>query len=131
MAQPLTLILARNLAENVQLAALLLDAGGTLVFANETAGDLLGSRFEDTGPLAQDEWAGRFGPFDEHGQPAALDSLPMARVVRDGRPSQGRFHVRTASDDALEVDVSALPLVAAGGFHGALVLLWPTEQSVG
>lgn len=131
MSQPLALILARNLAENVLLAAFLLDTKGTLVFFNEPAGDLIGSPFEEIGPLEQRDWAARFGPFEDNGEPAALDSLPLAMTVREGRPSQGRFHVRNASDDTLDVDVSALPLLAADGFHGALVLFWPAEQSVG
>jgi PAS domain-containing protein len=125
----LTLILARNLAENMRLAALLVDVDGRLVFFNETAGLLIGSSFEEIGPLAQEEWAARFGPFDDDGAPAALDHLPVAITVREGRPSQGRFHVRSAADSTLEVEVSALPLVAADGFHGALVLFWPAEQS--
>jgi PAS domain-containing protein len=131
VSQPLVLILARNLAETMLLAAFLLDARGTLVFFNEPAGDLIGSPFEEVGPLEQEEWAARFGPFEDDGEPAALDSLPLAVTVREGRPSQGRFHVRNASDDVLHVDVSALPLLAADGFHGALVLFWPVEQSVG
>jgi PAS domain-containing protein len=124
----LLLILARNLVESVGLAAFLLDAQGTLVFFNEPAGALIGLRFEEIGPLAREEWAARFGPFED-GEPAALDSLPLALTVRDGRPAQGRFQVHNASDGELEVDVSALPLLAADGFHGVLVLFWPAEQS--
>jgi hypothetical protein len=41
VAQPLTLILARNLAQNIQLASFLVDANGKLIFFNETAGVLL------------------------------------------------------------------------------------------
>jgi PAS domain-containing protein len=129
MAQPLTLILARNLAENMQLASFLVDAQGTLIFFNEAAGVLLGSPFEVVGPLEQEEWAQRFGPFQHDGEPAALDHLPLALTLRDGRPSQGRFHIHIVTGDALEVDVSALPMLAADGLHGALILLWPVEQS--
>ena len=128
MVPPLTLILARNLAENVQLATFLLDGDGTLVFFNETAGVLVGSHFEEIGPLTRDAWAARFGPFDGHGNPV-LDSLPLAVTVREGKPSQGRFHIRTASGDALEVEVSALPHLAADGYHGSMLLFWPAEQS--
>jgi hypothetical protein len=124
----LVLILARNLVENVRLAAFLLDVQGTLVFFNEPAGALIGLPFEEIGPLPREEWAGRFGPFVD-GKPAALDALPLAVTVRDGRPAQGRFQVHNAGDGELEVDVSALPLLAADGFHGALVLFWPVEQS--
>lgn len=129
MAQPLLLILARNLVESLRLAAFLLDEEGTLVFFNESAGALIGSRFEEIGPLAREDWAERFGPFED-GEPAALDSLPLAVTVREGRPAQGRFQVRNGGDGELEVDVSALPLLAADGYHGAMVLFWPIGQSV-
>ncbi|HEY3727119.1 MAG TPA: hypothetical protein VGL51_08095 [Solirubrobacteraceae bacterium] len=121
--------MARNLAENMLLAAFLLDADGTLVFFNEPAGVLVGSPFEEIGPLPQEAWAARFGPFEDDGEAAALDSLPLAITVREGRPAQGRFHFRSASQDARQVDVSAIPLLAADGFHGALILFWPAEQS--
>ena len=129
MAQPLTLILARNLAENVRLAAFLLDVDGKLVFFNEAASVLVGVRFEEIGPLAQEEWARRLGPFDEAGEPVALDHLPLAMTVREGRPSQGRFHVRNSLGEKRTVDVSALPLLAMDGYHGALVVFWPAEQT--
>jgi PAS domain-containing protein len=128
VARPLLLILARNLVESLRLSAFLLDEEGTLIFFNESAGELIGSRFEEIGPLAREEWAGRFGPFED-GEPAALDALPLAVTVREGRPAQGRFQVRSAGDGEREVDVSALPLLAADGYHGALVLFWPVEQS--
>lgn len=129
MAQPLALILARNLVGTVSLPALLLDEDGTLVFFNEAAGGLLGRRFEEVGPLDREEWATRFGPFDEHGRPAATDSLPLALTVKEGRPAQGRFHVRSASDEAIDIEASALPLVAEDGFHGALVVFWAADQA--
>jgi hypothetical protein len=128
VARPLPLILARNLVESIRLAAFLLDAQGTLVFFNEAAGVLIGLPFEEIGPLAREEWAAQFGPFED-GEPAVMDSLPLAVTVRDGRPAQGRFQVHNAAHGELEVDVSALPLLAADGFHGVLVLFWPAEQS--
>jgi hypothetical protein len=52
------------------------------------------------------------------------DSLPLTVALRDGLPATGRFHVRLREENPIEVEVSALPLVTAHGFQGALVVFW-------
>jgi hypothetical protein len=59
MAQPLILILARNFAENIQLASFLIDVEGSLVFFNDTASALIGHRFK-----RPDRWYGTSGRRD-------------------------------------------------------------------
>jgi PAS domain-containing protein len=118
------LILARNLISAVELAAFIVDPDGVVVYFNEAAGKLIGRRFEEVGRLDREEWSSKFGPFDEFGQLVPTDSLPLTAALREGLPANGRFHVRVGDDDLLEVDVSALPLVTAQGFRGALVVFW-------
>src|SRR5437762_13527270 len=48
---PIELILARQVASYLTLAIILTDADGDLVFYNEPAEELLGLRFDHTGPL--------------------------------------------------------------------------------
>jgi PAS domain-containing protein len=127
-APALELILARNLISSVELAAFIVDPDGVVVFFNETAGELIGRRFEEVGRLDRAEWNSEFGPFDEFGQLMPTDSLPLTVALREGLPANGRFHVRTSPDDLLEVDVAALPLVTAQGFQGAVVVFWRTER---
>ena len=55
-AQPLQLILARNLISLLSVPAFVVDTDGTLLFYNETAGELIGRRFEETGRLSPDQW---------------------------------------------------------------------------
>ena len=92
--KPLLLIQARNLITGLALPALLTDDEGGLLYYNESAGALLGRRFEDVGVLSREDWGREYGPFDEEGRPMATDSLPLGRALRDGHPAQGRFHVR-------------------------------------
>ena len=91
--QSLELILARNLVENISVPALVLDANGVLAFFNQSAAAIIGSRFEETGPLSEEEW--RFelsrGGQGEH-TPWSADSIPLA--LREGRPAHERFHLR-------------------------------------
>ena len=130
-SQPVELIIARNLVAAVELAAFIVDPDGVIVFFNESAGKLVGARFEEVGPLTRDEWNSRFGPFDEFGQLMPTDDLPLSVALRDGLPANGRFRLRIQSGEELEVEVSALPLVTALGFEGAIVVFWRPEDGNG
>jgi len=126
--QPLLLVQGRNLITNLALPALLTDHNGRLLFFNDAAATILGRRFEEVGRLPREEWAEQIGPFDEEGRPLAADSLPLAQALRDGRPSQGRFHFRL-DGDTKEVEVSALPLLEPDNYEGALIVFWPIEAA--
>lgn len=130
-SQAVELILARNLLSSIELAALLVDPEGTIVFFNDAAGELVGSRFEDVGPLGREAWSSRFGPFDEFGQIVPTDDLPVTVALRRGLPVNIRVHIRVDSGDLLKVDASALPLSGADGFKGALVVFWRADDDEG
>jgi PAS domain-containing protein len=124
--QPLDLILARNLMTVLETPSFLTDNDAQIVFFNDAAGDLLGKRFEETGRLSRDEW-NAIGPVNSEGEPVPHHKMPLAVALREGRPAHGRFNIRTDAGRILEVATSAVPLVSAGDFHGALVLFWPVE----
>ncbi|HEV7628872.1 MAG TPA: PAS domain-containing protein [Streptomyces sp.] len=128
--QPLLLVQGRNLITGLALPALLTDPDGGLLFFNDAAAELLGRAFEEVGRLPREEWARQFGPFDEEGRPIAADHLPLANALREGRPAQGRYHVRLAANGELrEIEVSALPLLEPDHYEGALVVFWPVEEA--
>ena len=54
-AVPLELILARNLASILSLAAFLVDTDGEIVFFNEAAAEVIGTRFEESGALTREQ----------------------------------------------------------------------------
>lgn len=122
--QPVELIIARNLIAAVELAAFIVDPGGTIVFFNDSAGELIGRRFDEVGPLSREEWNSRFGPFDEFGQLIPTKDLPLSTALRDGLPANGRFTLHKDGGETLEVEVAALPLATALGFEGAIVVFW-------
>jgi hypothetical protein len=124
---PLELILARNLISIISLGALLVDVNGAMVFYNDTAAEVIGTRFEERGPIPRDRWAAELGPFDEQGRPLPRDDLPVTVAIRDGRPGFGQFHIRGESG-LIAVEATALPLVGAAGNHGALVVFWPAQR---
>lgn len=130
-SQPVELIIARNLMAAVELAAFIVNPDGVIVFFNDSAGRLIGRRFEDVGPLTRDEWNSQFGPFDEFGQLLPSGELPLTVALRDGLPANGSFHLRTHSGEFLDVEVSALPLVTAQGFEGAIIVFWRSQNGDG
>src|SRR4051795_747197 len=93
-AQPLELILARNLVSAILLAAFLVDVDGHVVYYNDAAAQIIGTRFEEIGRLPREQWNAEFGPFDEHDRPLPSDQLPLARALRDGHPAFGRYRIR-------------------------------------
>src|SRR5215218_9284594 len=122
--RPLELILARNLVSIISLAAVLVDIEGALVYYNDAAAEVIGTRFEERGMIPRSEWSPELGPVDADGRPLALDELPLTTALRDGRPGYGQFFIR-AEGGLLEIVAGALPLVGATGNHGALVVFWP------
>jgi len=122
----LELILARNLVSSLELAAVLLDLEQSVVFFNDAAGELVGARFEETGPMAQAEWQARFGPLSPGGTPVPVEEMPLTSALREGRPAHARLRLRLGERE-MAVEASGLPLVGPGGYQGALVVLWPAE----
>jgi PAS domain-containing protein len=127
--QPLELILARSLVSIISVAAVLVDAEGRIVFYNDAAAQLVGESFEEIGTMTRDEWSGRYGPVDEQGAALALDELPLAVAVREGRPAYARLRVR-AERGRVEVEAGALPLLGPAGYHGAMVFFWVADEHV-
>lgn len=121
---PLELILARNLIAALSVPAFLVGLEGELLFYNEAAGALLGSRFEETGTLSRESWR-HIGPLNAAGVPIDARGVPLWVALRKGRPAHARFHIRTDSQAIVEIETSALPLLAAHEHRGALVVFWP------
>lgn len=125
--QPLELILARNLISIITLAAFLVDADGHIVFYNDAAAEVIGTRFEETGSLAREQWNAELRPLDDRGRTSASGRVPLAAALREGRPAYGRYRIR-AEAGVIEVEAGALPLVGPAGYHGAVVVFWPLDE---
>src|SRR5262245_52167411 len=106
--------MARGLASNLTTAAFLVDAEGVLVFLNERAGELLGVHYEEAGPMAPEEWGGRFEPTSLEGKPMPVEELPLA-IALTGRPAYAPLRIRSHGGDTREIDVTAFPLEGHGG----------------
>jgi PAS domain-containing protein len=126
--RPIELILARNFLSSVSTPAFLVDAGGEVVFYNESAGQLLGQRFDEAGRMPADEWTARFGPLGDDGEPMPYDELPLTIALRKNCPAHAFMTIRSLDGVERRIEASAMPIVGAGGFQGALVIFWPSSE---
>lgn len=127
--RPLELILARNLLSSLSTPAFLADRGNAIVFYNEAAGALLGRRFEEHGTLSADEWLNEFGPLDEDDEPIPLEEQPINIALRANRAAHARHRIRSLGGTVHDVEVTGIPIIGAGGFHGATVFFWVSGAS--
>ena len=127
--RPLELILARNLLSSLSTPAFLVNLPGDIVFFNDAAGALLGRRFEETGAMSAQDWVDAFGPLDDDGQPIPVEDQPLTRALRANSAAHAFHRIRSLTGVEHDVEVSALPIIGAGGFHGAMVFFWPTGET--
>ena len=108
-----------RLLDSFHAAALVVDVGGRVAFANATANRLYG------GPLGDLAGAELLPRVFREGEQTAMQAV-VAQVL-DGKPWQGRLELRRADESAHEAGVSAAPLWRGGSVVG---VLWVFDDSV-
>ena len=64
-AYPIEIVLNRQLADCLSMPVFITDTAGNLIFYNEAAEKLLGTRFEETGEMKVETWATIFKQQDD------------------------------------------------------------------
>lgn len=121
------IILSRQLADCLSIPVFLTDPEGNLLFYNEPAEEILGKRYEETGPMPVKEWSTMFKPVDGNGRALAPDELPLVISLTQQRPVHGTFWIENLSGETIEISVTAYPLIGRPDrFLGAVALFWKT-----
>jgi PAS domain S-box-containing protein len=129
MAEPppqrqLILILARNFASRLATAAFLVDADGRVIFFNEAAEKLLGTRFEEGHGMSAEEYTRLFRPTGETGELRAQET-PLGIAVSRRQPGHGPVTITGADGVSRSIEVTAFPLMAhAGDLVGGVAFFW-------
>ena len=128
MTQPIEIILMRELAGHLATPIFVVDTAGDLLFYNDPAERLLGSRFDETGMMPFAEWSTVFTPTDGQGLPIPPGELPLAIAAQQRRPAQGGMWIRGLDGERRELTVTAIPLQGQWGDHlGAAAIFWEAQ----
>jgi PAS domain-containing protein len=128
----LILILARNFASRLATAVFLVDAEGRVIFFNEAAEDLLGTRFEEGHGMSAEEYTKLFRPADEGGELLGPVDTPLGIAVNRQGASHGPLSITGADGVARRIEVTAFPLLAhAGDLVGAIAFFWERAEHEG
>lgn len=118
-------ILIRQLASYLAMAVFIVDADGNMVFYNEPAERILGTRFDETGEMAATAWATAWTPTDEDGNALAPEALPLWIALHERRVATSRLWIRGFDNVRRFIEAVGFPLLGQGERHlGAVVLMW-------
>jgi PAS domain-containing protein len=121
----LALILAREFVSRLSTPTLITDARGYLVFYNEAAEAVVGTRFSEAAEMPLDDWAAAFEPRTRGSEPLPPERRPARIALDQRRPAHDRYLVTSADGTPREIEVTAFPLFArTDEFVGIVVIFW-------
>jgi PAS domain S-box-containing protein len=121
----LILILARNFASRLATAVFLVDEKGRVIFFNEAAEDLLGTRFEEGHGMSAEEYTKLFRPAGESGELLGPLDTPLGIAANRQEPAHGPLTITGADGTTRRIEATAFPLLAhAGDLVGAIAFFW-------
>ena len=122
-------ILARNFASRLATAVFLVDADARVIFFNEAAERLLGQRFVEGQGMPPDEYAKRFRPSDDEGNPIPILETPLGIAITQKQPAHARLTIRGADGVTRPIEVTAFPLLAhTDELVGAITIFWERPE---
>ena len=123
------IILNRQLADCLSMPAFITDTNGNLIFYNEPAEKILGTRFEETGEMKVEAWGTMFKQKDDDGQLLAPESLPLVRTLKDRYPYHKTFWIESIGGKSEKISVTSYPIIGrSGNFMGAIALFWQAKD---
>jgi PAS domain-containing protein len=127
--QEIEVILARHLAEYLVMPIFIVNPDGDLIFYNEPAEAILGTRYAETGAMPATEWSTVFHPMDRERSIIPPDELPLMIALAKRHPAHKLFWIEGLDGVLREIEVTAFPLVGqADRFLGAIAVFWETPK---
>jgi len=128
-AYPIEIVLNRQLADCLSMPVFITDTEGNLIFYNEAAEKLLGTRFEETGEMKVETWATIFKQQDDDGNLIPPEELPLVRTLRNQYPHHKTFWIVSLLGKTEKISVTAYPIIGrAGNFLGAVAIFWEARD---
>lgn len=128
-AYEIEIILNRQLADCLAIPVFITDTTGNLIFYNEPAEIILGTRFEETGEMRVEMWSTIFKPVDEEGKVLAPEKLPLVQTLKDFLPHHKTFWIESLKGKAQKIAVTSYPIIGrTGKFLGAVAIFWESKD---
>jgi PAS domain-containing protein len=128
-AYDIEIILNRQLADCLSIPVFITDTTGNLIFYNEPAENILGTRFEDTGEMRVETWSTIFKQQDDQGKLLQPENLPLVRTLRDCYPYHKTFWIESLKGKVEKISVTSYPIIGrAGKFLGAVAIFWEAKD---
>jgi PAS domain-containing protein len=125
----LILILARNFASRLATATFLVDAEGSVIYFNEAAEQLLGTRFIEGHGMTAEEYTKLFEPTDLQGNRLPPFETPLGIAFSHQEPAHADLTLRGADGIVRPIAATAFPLLAhAGDCVGAIAIFWERTE---
>jgi PAS domain-containing protein len=126
--QEIEVILARHLAEYLAMPIFIVNPQGDLIFYNEPAEAMLGTRYAESGIMPAAEWTTIFHPMDTDGKPIPPEELPLMIATIQRHPAHRLFWIRGLDGNRRGIEVTALPLIGqANRFLGGIAIFWESD----
>jgi PAS domain S-box-containing protein len=123
---PVELILLRQVASYLEMPIFLVDAKGRLVYFNEPAEPLLGSRFDEVGEMSMQDWLAAFRPSRRRGRRLPADEVPLVVALASQRPVHATLEITGLDGVRRPIEATALPLRGPQSrLLGAIAIFWP------
>ena len=122
--QPIELILLHHWASYMAIPIGVLDTEGNLVYYNEPAEALLGSRFDDVGEINAKEFTELGSPTGVDGEPLATEELPLVIALTEARLAHRTLRFRGLDGAWREMESAAFPVIGQGGRLLGAVAIW-------
>ena len=127
--QEIEVILARHLAEYLAMPIFIVNPDGDLIFYNEPAESILGTRYTETGIMPASEWATIFHPMDQERSLIPPEELPLMIALSKRHPAHKLFWIEGLDGVLREIEVTAFPMVGqADRFLGAIAIFWENPK---
>lgn len=128
-SQAIEVILNRQLADCLSIPVFITDTKGNLIFYNGPAEALLGSRFEETGPMPVEKWSTIFTPMDELSNVIPPEELPLVKTLEDCYPYHKTFWILSLKGNKEKISVTSYPIIGRENkFLGAVAIFWKAKD---
>ena len=128
-AYEIEIILARQLADCLSMPVFITDVTGNLIFYNEPAEKILGTKFENTGEMKVEAWSTMFKQQDDEGNALQPEELPLVKTLNDQYPYHKTFTIVSLSGNAEKISVTSYPIIGrTGKFSGAIAIFWKAKD---